>query len=262
MGAPAHLAVRPLIYGLTSNRYDDVDLVYDEPGRVASALSAGSVDAALVPSIEYLRGVGRHVVGGPALVARGGTPSLVLVAQKDVAEIERIAVNQHCRTPVAVLRIVLDRLHGVLPDLCVLKGQPEWKKEFDGILLAGDRGLDYLARRAAGHDIRYDLGEMWQSLFSVPLVLSLWAYNDERLGDRLAEVLTDSRNFGMSNLSLLADGVSRTCAHDSQLLYNYYSQVWSYDLGRQEKEGLGALEESALEYHLIQHPRREKLVTG
>ena len=103
---------------------------------------------------------------------------------------------------------------------------------------------------------------MWQSLFSVPLVESLWVYNDERLGERLTDILTDSRNFGLSNLSLLADGVSKTCAHESQFLYDYLSTKWSYDMGADEEEGLHVLEQCAFDYHLIQEKRHENIVTG
>ena len=70
IGAPHFISVRPLVYGFTHNVTPHVELVYGEPAMLADALERGRLDAALIPSIEYLRGVGRFVVEGPALLAR------------------------------------------------------------------------------------------------------------------------------------------------------------------------------------------------
>lgn len=260
IGAPDYVSSRPLIYGLRTQRPRHVELSYGEPGELATALEQNRLDVALVPSIEYLRGVGEHIVAGPAIVVRGRTGGVLLATNRPIDEIERIAVAENSRTPVAVLRILLDKAYGTLPDFCVFKNDPDlWRENFDAVLLTGDRGLDYCMRKLQDNETCHDVGEMWCSLFPAPLVLSLWLYNDEALGPQLGELLTQSRDAGMRELSLLADELARTTSFDSRFLYDYLSRGWSYAMGAPEEAGLKLLEDHALEYQLIQKRRLSEI---
>jgi chorismate dehydratase len=257
------LSSRPLVFGLIRQRRPEVELVYAGPGQLAEALARSELDAALIPSIEFLRGVGSSYVGGPALIARGRTGSQVLVTDKPLEEIRRVAVDEMCRTPLAAMRIVLDRLYGAMPDFCVHKADPmQWREDYDAVLLAGDNGLDYCSRGGEAFTTCYDIGEMWWSLYPLPLVMSLWAYNDVSLGDALEEILVESRDFAMDNLTLLSSGVARTSPYDEEFLYEYFNNGWGYEYGRKEEEGLKLLEEGALEYQLIQEPRLAGTLSG
>lgn len=256
IGAPGYVSARPLIYGLMEQTRKDVILTYADPGDLAESLNRGQLDAALIPSIEFLRGAGNHFVDGPGVITNGRTGGIVLVTEGPVTDVRRIAVFEKCRTPLAALRFVLDGLYNTLPDFCVYKGPLEnWSDYYDGILLDGDNGIDYCRNRRRDGEKCHDIGELWCTLFPVPLVLSLWAYNDDRLTDPLGKLLIDSRDYGMKNLSMLADGVARTSDYDSQFLYKYFATGWRYDLGPKEQEGLKLLEEHALRYQLIQRPR-------
>ena len=256
IGAPPFLSVRPLIFGLTRSPDQHTDLIYDSPGNLASALERNALDAALIPAIEYLRGIGQYLLDGPAHIAVATSCSLLLVASKDIEQVQRVAVDEFARTPVAVLRIVLDQLYGVTPDICVAKdAQEKWQERFDAVLLSGDQGLRYINRNPVGSDKAYNLTEMWTSLTSTPLVLSIWAYNDPRLGGELKKILITSRNLGDQNLSLLSDGIAHTSEFEGQFLYDQFKEGWRYELGRMEAEGFKALEEYAFRYQLIPKKR-------
>ncbi len=256
IGAPRHLCIRPLIFGLTRSPDNTVELIFAESSRLAVMLDDGGIDAALIPGIEYLRGVGGYFLMGPALIAADTPGGIILVSQTPVEEIKRIAVDEHCRTPIAALRITLDAVHGVLPDICVAKNaDKDWQSRFDAMLLSGDKALQYLNSNRAQQDIIADVGSMWYELTSKPLVLSLWAFNDSSLEKRLGKILLASRNLGITNLSLLADGISQTSPYGSEFLYKHLNEVWNYDLRDIEVEGLKLLEEYAYKYKLI-HSRR------
>ncbi|MFH1754906.1 MAG: MqnA/MqnD/SBP family protein [Candidatus Latescibacterota bacterium] len=262
IGVPPFLSVRPLIFGIIRNPGKNADLVYAEPGVLARSLECGEVDAALIPSIEYLRGVGRFKIDGPALIARKASNSLILIANKELSGVQRVAVDEFSRTPIAVLRVVLDNLFGALPDICVAKNMDDnWKDSFDAILLTGDRGLRRSYRSAASQEKIYNLSELWYSLTAEPLVLLIWAYNDERLGGILKKILIASRNLGYQNLSLLSDGISQTCEYTGEFLYNQYSQGWHYDMGAAEARVLRLLEEHAVRYQLILQKRPQDNLT-
>lgn len=263
IGVPDFISVRPLVFGLTRRSESDIKLIYKEPGALAAALDRGELDAALVPTIEYLRGVGRYYVDGPALIAKPAMGSLVLLAQKRIDALERIAVDKFCRSPLAVLRVTLGEVHGVLPDLCVTKDvDGDWRENYDGILLSGDAALEVLVCRPDNGVTAHNITDMWYSLTSLPLVLGLWAFSDKDLEGQLAKMFITSRNFGMQNLSHLADGISHTTQFDGEILYEYYSSCWDYHLSETGKEGLKSFEEYALRYDLVQRGRLEPVTTA
>lgn len=263
IGATSYISSRPLVYGLTCHPDPDVELVYDYPEQLAARLERGDLDAALVPSIEYLRGAGKHRLDGPALVATGRTDSLVLLSPKDPVDIQRIAVDERNRTPIAALRILLDKLYAILPDICVHKATPhEWREHFDAVLLTGDVGLEHRCAGADSQDTCLDLGELWDTVFSVPLVVSVWAFNDPHLARRLSSLLTSSRDHALENISMLSSGLVKTSSFDSELLHRYFTSGWAYDLHGEGEHGLKVLEEQALIYQLIHRPRLDAMPVG
>ena len=266
IGVPNHLATRPLIFGLTQNPNENVELVYDEPGSLALSLERREIDTALIPSIEFLRGVGEFSVPGAALVANGPTKTLLLVADKPLGKVRRVAVDEFSRTPLIALRVALDKLYGILPDLCVLKRRPQsaddWRQDFDAILLAGDEGLHYCSREMSPDEVCYDVGELWRRLYPKPLVLSLWAYNDENLGRQLKAILTASRDYGIKHLSMLSDSLAKISPYDGEFFFRYFTTGLSFFLGKDEEEGLRALQDAACEYQLLQSKRLDKVLVG
>ena len=56
VGAVSYLNAKPLYYGLCDIA-PDVRLSMDVPSRLAEQLADGELDVALIPSVEYLRGV-------------------------------------------------------------------------------------------------------------------------------------------------------------------------------------------------------------
>jgi chorismate dehydratase len=235
-------------------------LRYGEPGELADALELGRLDAALIPSIEYLRGVGAGFVPGPALVVKGRTGAILLVTNRPIDTIRRIAVSPNCRTPVAALRIVLDKLHHIMPDFCVSRVDASaWRDDYDAILLAGDQGIRY--RQIDNHpdEISHDIGAMWWSLHKKPLVLALWAYNDAAVAGELGGLLVESRNRGVEDLASVADTLSRETSYTRESVHQLLSDGLGYDLGPTEEEGLRLLEDYALQYQLS---RRRRLTTS
>jgi chorismate dehydratase len=256
LGAPDYVSVRPLLYGLTRRTPPRVELVFRPPGMLSEALANGNLDAALVPSIEYLRGIGSSYVDGPALVARPAMGGTILVTKKPIDEVERIAVGEFARSPIALLRVVLAEKYGITPDLCVAKSDPDnWTEVYDGILLNGNDTLRYLSGARTPDTESHNVVSMWDALTSTPFVMGLWVYNDESIAAQLSKLLVASRNLGMQNLSRLADGIAQTIEFDGSLLYGYLSSCWDFQLTEAAKTGLRTFEELALRYDLIRCAR-------
>lgn len=259
VGVPQSISVRPLIYGLIRTPQAGVEMYYDEPGVLAEAVERGDLDAALVPAIEYLRGVGGTRIDGPALVARPEGHGVLLVARVPVDQVERVAVHEFCRTPVAAARVVLDRLHGIRPDLLVDKQfNADWGERYDAILITGDAALDFTVTGHRAELEVHNIVEMWTQLTGHTLPLGLWVSRSPEVEATFARWLITSRNLGIQNLSRLADGIAATSQYDGETLYNYFTHSWSYALDDDAFAGLGALEELALEYDLVRAGRLVK----
>lgn len=257
IGAPPHLSARPLLFGLTRHPSRDFELYYAEPGELAGMLEQGELDAALIPSIEFLRGVGSHFVPGVSVVAMNCPGSFLLISDVPLEKIRRVAVGEFCRTPLAVLRIVLHAFYGIFPDLCVLRRGSDWRDGFDGRLLGGDEALYHIYLHGGLGDESSDICGLWYRLTSEPLVEALWAYNDGTLEGYLSKLLLSSRNLGLANLPLLAEGLAHTSPFDADFLHRSFGEKWSYGLGPRELAGLKTLEGYALRYKLIPRARPE-----
>jgi chorismate dehydratase len=255
-GAADYISIRPLLRGLGRNGAGE-RVCFEPPAALVESFARGRYDAALIPSIEYLRGAGRFVLAGPALVGRSAPGGIVLVSQKPIEEIERVAVGEFCRTPVAVLRIVLGELLHVLPDLLVEKriGEDDWRDRYDAALLTGDAALrEALAEKTEGQ-ARFNVTEMWKTLTRTPLVHAVWVYDDESRSEEIAHALGHSRDVGVEGLTTLAEETSQALGLDAMALYDYFTRAWSYDLGESEMEGLRALNDLSRGYDLLRDNR-------
>ncbi|MFM8707245.1 MAG: MqnA/MqnD/SBP family protein [Planctomycetia bacterium] len=80
IGAVQYLNTKPLVYGLAAR---GLGVAYDLPSRLADRLSSGSLDVALIPSIELWRGTGDRVVSAAGYMtppARRGPGMLVTLS--------------------------------------------------------------------------------------------------------------------------------------------------------------------------------------
>jgi predicted solute-binding protein len=253
-GAADFISIRPLVQGLLNTR---ASLRFEPPAALVDTLLRGRYDAALVPAIEYLRGAGRFMVVGPALVGRATPGGIILLSQKPIEELERVAVGEFCRTPVAALRIVLAELHQIYPDLLVEKriGEDDWRDRYDAALLTGDAALREVNSPAVKGLTRYNVTEMWRTVTRTPLVQAVWAYNDASRGDEIARALVESRRAGLENLPALCDDIAGTSGLEAMTIHDYLSRSWSYELGEKELDGLRALNDYACRYDLIRESR-------
>ena len=117
----------------------------DVPSRLAERLAEGTLDVALIPSVEYLRGVGRgyEILPGFAIAARGPVRSVKLFSRVPWQRIERLALDAGSRTSQALARIWLDARHGVRPPVVeeLPLGVSVLESTADAVLVIGDRAM-------------------------------------------------------------------------------------------------------------------------
>jgi chorismate dehydratase len=238
VGAVSYLNAKPLYYNLC-DLCPGIELTMEVPSRLAERLAAGDLDVALIPSVEYLRGVdlGYQIIPGFAIAARGPVRSVKLFSRVPFEEVERLALDEGSRTSQALARVWLDAKYGVRPSRVeqLPLGVPVLESTADAVLVIGDRAM------AVPHQpFRevVDLAEAWKSLTGLPFVFALWVSREGvDLGD-LPTALARSRELGLAH----ADGLARVhgprLGLDFTTCYDYLTRILSYELGEPELAGL------------------------
>jgi len=238
VGAVSYLNAKPLYYHLREFA-PGVSLEMDLPSRLSDRLSAGEMDVALIPSVEYFRGAasGYEILPGFAIAARGAVRSVKLFSRVPLDRIGRLALDAGSRTSQALTRVWLDAAHGVRPRRIELlpMGVPVEESTADAVLLIGDRAM------TVGHERFHqvvDLAEAWNAMTGLPFVFALWVVRPGvDLGD-LPDALARSRADGLAHADALAAEHGPRLGLDTATCYDYLTRVLSYDLGEPELAGL------------------------
>jgi chorismate dehydratase len=159
----------PLLCGL--DRTPGVRLVQDAPRRLIEGLRAGSLDAALVSSIEAFRQPGYRVVPGLAIAAAGPARSVRAFLRTPAKDVRSLGLDAGSATSVALLEVLLRTRHGARIEqrFDIDPGTPPDAVDADAVLLIGDAGL-----RARSARTVLDLGEDWHRWQALPFVFALW----------------------------------------------------------------------------------------
>jgi len=211
----------------------------DVPSKLAEQLAAGDLDVALIPSIEYLRGVGLgyEIIPGFAIAARGPVRSVKLFGRVPWGQVERLALDAGSRTSQVLARIWLDERHGVRPRRIeeLPMGVSPLESTADAVLVIGDRAMR--VPREPFHDV-VDLAEAWNDLTGLPFVFALWVARGGVDLEELPAALEQSRTMGLAHADELARMHGHRLGLDVATCYDYLTRVLSYDLGEAELAGL------------------------
>jgi len=241
IGLVSYLNARPLYYGL-EKRIPDARFDVDLPSRLASRMAAGELDVAMIPSVEFLRGVGTHgyfALPGAAISTRCAVRSVKILSNVPLSDIRRLALDEGSRTSQALCRIWLDGLHKVRPDALeeLPIGVPPEESTADAVLVIGDRAMRIDESRY--HTV-VDLGEAWNRWTGLPFVFAVWAARP-RAGidwDALTKILSECRDDGLRH----AGGIAAEYAPRLGLTYDecliYLTKNLNYFLGEPELAGL------------------------
>ncbi len=251
VGAVSYLNTRPLIYGLHERLRGIGSLSLNLPSRLADELAAGSLDVALIPSIEYFRGTwrGYRIVSDAAIACRGPVWSVRLLSRVPVQQIGTLALDVGSRTSAALVQLLMQRVYGVTPRTVplALEQLPE-TVDADAVLLIGDRAMHPPAR--IYHEI-IDLGQWWNQLTGLPFVFAMWVARRDIDCASLEQILGQCRDQGLHHI----DAIARAEAGPNGLtvadLRRYLTEHLRFYLGDDEWSALEAYREGVLAAGLL-----------
>ncbi len=242
IGAVNYLNSKPLIEGLEELVSPWGDLRLDYPSRLADDLTAGRLDVALIPSIEYFRGRNYEVISDACVAAHGPVLSVKLYSRVPWGDIRSLALDEGSRTSATLVRVLLAERHGVFPKLRPLPLDHRTEEtDADAILLIGDRAISPPAEKFRG---TWDLGEEWFQWTGLPFVFAMWVarHSVEAAGAsplaEIEEMLGRSRDLGVERLDDIARREAPLLGLSLPTTISYLSENLQYRLGPAERNGL------------------------
>jgi chorismate dehydratase len=253
IGVVSFLNTIPLVEGLDED--PTVLLTHDLPARLADLLYEDRIDVGLVPTVEYLRGVGGDIVPGICIASEGPVRTVKVFSKVPLEEATDIAVDRGSRSSVAMLRVVLAETYGRLPDLHVMEPIPgHLFVHYDTVLIIGDRAEQVDPQEAP---FVYDLGELWNELTGLPFVYATWVLSprlceSSMASERTALIrkLTEAKARGMSRIEDLARREAERRRLPAEPILDYWTKAIRYDLSERELAGLSRFARLAAEHNL------------
>ncbi len=268
IGGVSYLNSKPLLEDLVTLA-PGADVLLDYPSCLADDLTAGRLDVALIPSVEYFRGRGYEIVSDACVAARGPVLSVKLYARKPWGAIRSLALDQGSRTSATLARILLAERYGVTPTLQPLPlGQTTRDTDADAILLIGDRAMFPPDETFVG---TWDLGEEWFQWTGLPFVFAMWVARTSHLapgespgadvsrdtdhdihaeedppvidrglngGDGIINALEAARDRGVARLEAIARREAPLLGLPLPMTVRYLTENLHYRLGSAERSGL------------------------
>jgi len=228
IGCVPYLNARPLLVGLRGLSLPIRELV---PAKLGEAFQAGDFDAALLSSIDVISQENPQAVDGVSISSQGDVHSVVLAYEGDLKRIESVVLDPASHTSNALLRIVLEEFHGILPEY-VQSNSVESKNV--ARLMIGDPALLF-RKTALGSEMQFlDLGGEWFRNTGLPFVFAMWSLKYDYMKKKeLSEQLRSAKRLGLEHRSAIA-----ALEADPDFSLHYLTELIRYDLEDREKAGL------------------------
>jgi chorismate dehydratase len=251
------LNTKPLVYRL-AELAPQHELIFDLPSRLADDLSAGRLDVALIPSIEFFQNPAYTIVSNACIACRGPVRSVKLFSRVPLEAIQTLALDEGSRTSVALVQILLRERFGLQPELLPFPIAASTESiDADALLMIGDRAM----HPPRGHFVaEWDLGDVWCRWSELPFVFAMWVagggsgfrvQGSETELAQLGTLLGKARDLGVANLEKTAAREHAAVGLNYDDCLAYLRDHLHFYLGPGEMAGLRLFHEHASRLKLV-----------
>jgi chorismate dehydratase len=249
-------------------------LSFTVPSQCAEDLRTGRAELAIIPAIEYQRIDSLVVLPDMSIASKKQVRSLLLISQKPVREVRRLALDRSSRSTQALTRILCAEKWKIAPDFSeATPDLAEMLSQSDAALLIGDPalrislGIEKENRPGAeGETICaaallginssellyvYDVVSEWRSLTGLPAVMAVWAARRDVATADVAADFIASRDFGLAHISEISFNAARELELPVQALESYLRRSIDFSLDAENLRGLNSYYEHAARLGLI-----------
>jgi chorismate dehydratase len=232
IGCVQYLNSLPLI-----SAYDG-PVTFEHPSCLAGMLAAQSLDIALVPVFEALRGGNYILADGAAVSCDGPVFSVFLAYRGELSAIRSIALDPASLTSVHLLRVLLAEYHSM---------NPTYGAEGEAQLLIGNQAIDFRMQHDSWNYL--DLGEEWKRCTGLPFVFALWVMQPHLAEPRkIADALRELKMRGVQQIPSI---VQQDTFATPEIRQRYLTEYIHYDIGKAGKVAIHKYAELLIKYGYI-----------
>lgn len=255
IAASSYLNTAPLIWSFIDGpRQHAVELFTDKaPARCAEMLSAGEVDAALVPVIEYQRITDIAIVPDVCVGSRSAVRSVVIASKHDdLKTVRRVALDDSSRTSAALVKIIFREFLGF---------EPEWETSSpelalmldsnDAALIIGDPAMKI--PRDKFHV--FDLATLWHDYTGFGFVFAMWMTGTNRAEKVRSVDFKAARDEGLAHLDEIAAGYEDKPTLSPDEIKDYLTRNIAFQMDENMMKGMELYFDLARKHKLIQTSR-------
>ncbi len=212
------------------------------PRRMGELAKKGQIDGGLFSLVDYLQQEKSFELLNYCIATRDQVKSVLLFSNHGWKDLDgkKIGITDDTSTSVKLLKILLERKHGVKARFQRMHSGVNDLREYDAVLLIGDEALRHRKQGLLGFEIVYDLATEWYEWQKLPFVFAVWAIKNtvstERR-DELRSLITASLEKGETDFAAVgtqhAKGLGLTPEEVSE-----YLAAFNYRLGERERAAM------------------------
>lgn len=230
LGVVSFLNACPLTDSLTGDA--SIRMQHAVPARLPQMLENREVDAALVPSIDWIRRQERWQRVSDACIGCDGESLTVRVFSRRPADtIATLHVDGDSHTSVALARILWSRCFGRPVTIRPLADA----NAAEAVLLIGDK---VIAQPQNGFGYEIDLGQAWKDWTGLPFVFAVWAARAESASSALSDRLSAARDDGVTRAGQIARRQAPRHGWPAETAVAYLTRHMKYTITEDAEAGL------------------------
>ena len=244
------------LYGANRGRYE---LIMDNaPARSAELLAQRTVDAALVPVVEYQRIENILLVPDVCVGARERAGSVCLVTKgENLRDVKTVSLDVSSRTSAALVKIIFREFLEIEPNYKNAKPNlREMLNDSDCALLIGDPALTIDETKYR----KFDLAETWKNFTGFGFVFAMWMANAERAAVVRQIDFAAARDEGLNHLDEIIANYESEISLSRADFKTYLSQNICYSIDENMRNGLRLYFELALKHGLTEKQKSLEFV--
>lgn len=236
--AVSYLNTKPFLYGLFQHEIGrNLSISLDIPSVCAQKLVSGEADLGLVPVAIIPTLPSPHIISDFCIGAEGQVATVCIFSDVPLQQIERLYLDFHSRTLVALTKILIRDHWHIAPQLVADAPTHEGWQQIGGTtaaLVIGDKAIGLEKK----FKYTYDLAEEWRNFTGLPFVFAAWVSNQPLPTDFLRD-FNAALALGLAHIpeltALMPDSLNQKNGFN---LEKYFREHISYDLNPSKKTAL------------------------
>jgi len=229
----------------------DFNIIREKPAVCAEKLLQGIVNSALITTIDYAKGKGSwKLIPDFCVSCKGPFRNINLFFNKEIRDLNKIAVDFNDETAHALLKIVLQEKYELSPELISMNGSLSDKlNSVDAVLVSGDDAFNI----QKSNKTNMDLGDEWHDLTGLPFVYGLWAVHEMGLITSITKNVQNITDKSIYDSDQVSKQLYSKYGQDAKVYSEHINNSISYHMGLEEKEAINEFLRYAFFFGLIEH---------